>query len=529
MTYAKLVALVAISGSMMQAAAGAAPTNAMDRDVASVLARPAMRASQLGVAFYDLDSGRMLYQRDAGKYFVAASTTKVLTESTSLALLGPNYRFTTNVYRTGPVNAAGVMYGDVVLRGAGDPNLSGRIQPDGTLAFENEDHAYGSTGIPDAKSVPGDPLAVLRDFAKQIRARGIQSIAGQVIVDDSLFPDNTQELGTGTNVAPVVVNDNVVDVTIAPGSKAGDPVTVSVSPATSYVTFVNTATTGAAHSANTIAIPDSDTADAAGNRRVTIAGSLPMDSHPILYAYPVPSAQRFAEAAFSAALEGAGVRVDHLPSASAPDVKTLAAEYTAANVIATHVSPPLSQDVKITLKVSDNLHAAMMPYLWGALLARDTKDPQAAGFKLENAFLKRAGFNPLDFVQNDGEGANAFFQPGKLVRFLAYVRRHPYYPDIYRGLPILGVDGTLYNIQNGKPAAGKVHAKTGTNGNGDLLNGNRLFLTGKGLLGYMTTRSGRHLAFCVYVNNIAGPPSEDVMTAAGQIAGEIANDAYLDL
>ena len=170
-----------------------------------------------------------------------------------------------------------------------------------------------------------------------------------------------------------------------------------------------------------------------------------------------------------------------------------------------------------------------MPYLWGALLAHDTTDPQAAGFKLENAFLQRAGFNPLDFVQNDGEGANAFFQPAALVRFLAYVRRQPYFTDVYRGLPVLGVDGTLYNIQNGKPAAGKVHAKTGTNGNGDLLNGNRLFITGKGLLGYMTTRSGRHVAFCVYVNNIAGPASEDIMTAAGQIAGEIANDGYLDL
>jgi D-alanyl-D-alanine carboxypeptidase/D-alanyl-D-alanine-endopeptidase (penicillin-binding protein 4) len=171
----------------------------------------------------------------------------------------------------------------------------------------------------------------------------------------------------------------------------------------------------------------------------------------------------------------------------------------------------------------------MMPYLWGALLAHDTADPQAAGFKLENAFLKRAGFNPLDFVQNDGEGANAFFQPAKLVRFLAYVRRQRYFADVYRGLPILGVDGTLYNIQNGKPAAGKVHAKTGTNGNGDLLNQNRLFITGKGLLGYMTTRRGRHLAFCVYVNNFAASPNEDVMLAAGQIAGEIANDGYVDL
>jgi D-alanyl-D-alanine carboxypeptidase/D-alanyl-D-alanine-endopeptidase (penicillin-binding protein 4) len=475
----------------------------------------------LGIAFYDLDNGRMLYARDAGKYFVAASTTKLLTEGTSLALLGPAYRFTTNVYRTGAIDSSGTMHGDVVLRAAGDPDLSSRIQTDGTLAFENEDHAYG--GSPFTKAVPGDPLAVLRDLAKQIAARGIKSVTGRVIVDDSLFPDNTQELGTGTNVAPIAVNDNVVDVTVAAGAKAGDPVRITVSPATSYVSFVNSATTGAAHSDNTLAMP-ADVEDAAGNRRVTVSGSFPLDSHPILYAYPVPSADRFAEVALTQALDDAGVRVQQPPSAAPANANA----YSADSVIATHVSPPLSEDVKITLKVSDNLHAAMMPYLWGALFAHDKTDPQAAGFKLENQFLSRAGLNPMDFAQNDGEGAFAFIRPAQMVRYLAYIRRQSYFNDFYRGLPVLGVDGTLFNIQNGAPAAGKVHAKTGTNGGTEMLNA-RLFLTGKGLAGYMTTRSGKHVAFCLYLNNYAGPPAEDITTSAGQILGEIANDGYLNL
>lgn len=504
---------------ILATALASAPHRTIAGDVDAILARPAMRASQLGVAFYDLDRGRPLYERDSHKYFVAASTTKVLTESTSLALLGPDYRFITAVYRTGSIDASGAIHGDVVLRAAGDPNLSNRIQPNGTLAFENEDHAYG--GSPDTKAVPGDPLAVLRDLAGQIAAQHIRSVSGRVVVDDSLFPDTTAELGTGTNVAPIAVNDNVVDVTVSPGTRAGDPVRVSVSPVTAYVAFVNNAVTGAAGSTNTIAMP-TDTQDDAGNRRVTISGSFPLNSHPILYAYPVPSAPKFAEAAFTKALTDAGVRVEQQPGGATP-------AYTSENQIAVHRSPPLSEDVKVTLKVSDNLHAAMMPYLWGALIAGDKTDPQAAGFKLENAFLRRAGFDPLQFVQNDGEGANAFFQPALMVRFLAYVRRQPYFRYVYAGLPVLGVDGTLFNIQNGAPAAGKVHAKTGTNGTGDLLNGNRVFLTGKGLLGYMTSRSGRHIAFCIYVNNYGMAASQDVTHSAGEIAGEIANDGYLDL
>ena len=519
----KFIAVPFIALSLAARASADAQTK-VAADISSLVKRPAVQGSQFGIAFYDLDKARMLYERNSQKYFVAASTTKVLTESTTLALLGPNYRFTTNVYRDGPLDSAGVLHGNIVLRASGDPNISNRIQPGDTLAFENEDHAYG--GSPDTKAVPGDPLTVLRDFAAQLSARGIKSVTGRVVVDDSLFPDSTQEGGTGTNVAPISVNDNVVDLTVTAGAKAGDAVKLAVSPSTPYVTFVNTATTGVPRSPNTTAL-SADVEDASGKRRVTISGSFPADSRPVLYAYPVPSARRFAEVAFTEVLGDAGIRVMQSASATAIDVAQTV--YVPGNLIATHVSPPLSEDVKVTLKVSDNLHAAMMPYLWGALVAHDKADPQAAGFKLENRFLTGAGLNPLQFVQNDGEGANAFFRPVDIVHFLAYVRRRPFYSDIYRGLPVLGVDGTLFNIQNRAPAAGKVHAKTGTNGNGDLLNGNRLFLTGKGLVGYMTTRGGRHVAFCIYLNNFAMAPNADVMHSAGELVGEIATMGYLDL
>ncbi len=519
------VALALVLWAISVPALASPSQNKIASDVAAVLKRPILRASQFGAAFYDLDRGRMVYALHADRYYVAASTTKLLTESTSLSLLGPDYRFTTTVYRDGAIDSAGTLHGNIVLRAAGDPNLSGRIQPNGTLAFENEDHAYG--GSMDTRAVPGDPLAVIRDFAKQISAHGIKSVTGRVIVDDSLFPDTTQELGTGTTVAPIVVNDNVVDVTVSPANKIGDPVRISVSPATAYVTFVNKATTGPPHSPNTTAMTD-DVEVAPGNRRVTLAGSFPSDSRPILYDYPVPSPRRFAEIALTQALADAGVRIEEAPGDAPIDAAALARAYLPGNAIAQHVSPPLSQDVKVTLKVSDNLHAAMMPYLWGVLVAHDKTDPQSAGFKLERSLLAREGFDPLQFVQNDGEGANAFFRPAQIVRFLAYVRRQPYFDSLYRGLPILGVDGTLFDIQKRSPAAGHVHAKTGTNGTSDMLNG-RFFLSGKGLAGYMTTKSGRHLAFCLYLNNFGGPATEDVTETTGQILGEIADDGYLDL
>ena len=65
----------------------------------------------------------------------------MLTEGTALSLLGPDYRFHTRVFRTGAIDASGTLEGDLILVAAGDPNLSNRIQPDGTLAFQNQDHA----------------------------------------------------------------------------------------------------------------------------------------------------------------------------------------------------------------------------------------------------------------------------------------------------------------------------------------------------------------------------------------------------
>ena len=124
-----------------------------------------------------------------------------------------------------------MLRGDLVFVASGDPNLSQRIGPDGTLAFENEDHAYD--GSPETKAVPGDPLAVLRELAAQVRKSGITRVEGNVVVDTSLFADQGAEGGTGVIVSPIVVNDNVVDVTVTPGQNAGDPVSVSVSPQTS--------------------------------------------------------------------------------------------------------------------------------------------------------------------------------------------------------------------------------------------------------------------------------------------------------
>jgi PBP4 family serine-type D-alanyl-D-alanine carboxypeptidase len=519
----RVLALVLAAVALVAAGTKTPPT------MSQILATPLLRHAIVAGEVYDLDTHRVLFVHNGQTYMEAASTTKLLTEGTSLALLGPNFRWTTPVYRTGPVDTSGVLHGDLVLVASGDPNISQRIQPDGTLAFENEDHAYD--GSPDTKAVPGDPLVVLRQLAAQVQRSGIKAIDGRVVVDASLFASPGPEGGTGTMVSPMILNDNVVDVTIAPGAQAGDATTITVSPQTPYVRFVTKATTGKGGTEPTIDMSD-DVTQPDGSHVVTITGATPAGPS-ILYAYRVPNPDVFAQMAFASVLQSGGITITTPPSAPPFDQAVAKASYTVTNLVASHTSPALAQDVRITLKLSDNLHAAMGPYTWAVHLApAPHKDPLAQGFALERKVVLGAGLDPNNASMTDGLGVSAFFTPDFMVHWLAWIRTQPWYDDLHNGLPVMGVDGTLFNIQNNSPAAGKVFAKTGTFGVGDELNDNAM-ITAKGLAGYMTTRSGHHVAFAFYINRTSGTSSvysaKDIAHANGELLGAMATAAWLSL
>ncbi len=517
-----LVIVLFVFGSSL--AAPSVPTLA--ERIQKIIDRPQFRHSSFGIEFYSLDTGNVVFELDGDKLFTPASTTKLLTEGTALVRLGADYRFHTRVYRTGPVLPDGTLDGDLVLVASGDPNLSGRIRADGTLAFENVDHAYA--GSPDTRAVPGDPLLVIHELGKQVAAHQIKRIKGRVYVDVSLFPEGDRDLGTGIVISPVAVNDNIVDVTISPGAAEGAPVNFEVSPKTAYVRFINHATTGKPDSKPAIDFA-SDVANSDGSHTVTVAGTFPAGKPGILYAYPVPAPSRFAEFVLVEALQQVGVSASVSASGEKPDFQALSARYTPENVVAEHVSPPFKEECKVTLKVSQNLHASMAPFILGAVLAHKDKEIEQAGFDLEREFLEKAGLDLTGASQSDGAGGAdaAFFTPDFMVHYLAYMAQREDYPAFLRALPILGHDGTLWDIQIKSPAAGHVFAKTGTFFAEDKLNRN-LMLTGKGLAGYMTTADGRHLAFALYVNRVPVSPENlhDGVRAIGDTLGEIATAAY---
>jgi len=490
--------------------------------IQAIMSRPEFTHSNFGVEFYSLDSAKIIYQFNADKLMVPGSTTKLLTEGTVLELLGGDYRFHTRVYRTGPIKKDGVLDGNIVVVASGDPNLSGRIQPDGTLAYENMDHSYGG---PDSKGL-GDPLLVIRQLAQQIADKGVRRVKGRLLVDVSLFPEGERELGTNVVISPIVVNDNVVDVIATGGDKEGAPVSLRISPKTAYLQIINQATTGKAESKISLNYTG-EKANADGTHSVTLTGSLPVGKGSGMMAYAVPEPSRFTATVLAEVLKEKGIDVAAVASGQAPDLKALASSYKPENLLAEHVSTPLKEDVKITLKLSQNLHASMGPFLLGALLAHKDKEIDQAGFDLEREFLKKADLDLTAASQSDGAGGNAFFTPDFMVRYLTFMSSQKDSADFRRGLPILGRDGTLSKIQVNSPAAGHVYAKTGTYEVHDALN-KKLMVTGKGLAGYMETTGGEHLAFAGFINMVSAPMDdpEAVQKIAGEALGEIAAAAY---
>jgi N-acyl-D-amino-acid deacylase len=498
-----------------------ASADGLSERIQKVIDRPEFAHANFGIEFLSLDSGRVIYALNSAKMFVPASSTKIFTEGALLAKLGADYRFRTNVYHTGTIDSKGRLKGDLVLVASGDPNLSNRIQPDGTLAFRDDDHSYG--GPP----VEGDPLAVIKELARQVAAKGLRKIEGRVLVDTTLLPDNGREPGTGVVVSSIIINDNLIDLVARPGVRPGDSVTLESSPETSYVKFINHLMTTAAGTAPSFRDPEITT-NADGTVNAVLTGTMPVGEPAITAPFPVPSPTVFAQTVLRECLLETGIQVRPPKHATTPDFAVLRRDYTQENLVAQHVSPPLSEEIKVTLKVSQNLHAELGPYFLGALVAKNMNDSLRAGFQVERSFLQDAHLDLSGASQGDGAGGDAAdnFSPDFACRYLAYWTTRPDFELFFRALPVLGKDGTLSDIQAHSIAADHVFAKTGTLRARDRLNG-KGWLRGKALVGYVYTSSGQKLAFAAYVSNVSLPLDPDAADRiAGQALGEIAAAAY---
>jgi D-alanyl-D-alanine carboxypeptidase/D-alanyl-D-alanine-endopeptidase (penicillin-binding protein 4) len=487
-------------------------------EIDEVINGPNYRHAHWGILVVDSQTGKTVYEHNPDRLVLPASTTKLYTCAAALAALGADYKFETPVYRRGPVTD-GRLQGDLILVAQGDLTLGGRTDADGRLAFKDEDHTYANF-LHHAELTDTDPLAGLKALAKQVAEAGIRHVQGEVLVDDRYFA-KARGSGSGPDLlTPVVVNDNVVDVVVTPAAAADKPAAVCMRPRTSFVQMdaeVGTVAEGKDSHVDVHAV---------GPHRFAVRGRVAVKSKPVVRIYPVDDPAGFARALFIEALRKEGVTVTASPLEAPPAELPEKEAYAKLPRVALFTSPPFAEVIKVTLKVSHNLYASTLPLL---VAAKHGKGTLAEGLHLERRFLADLGVDvdTVSFAGGAG-GANAdSVTPRATVQLLRALAKRPDYAAFEAGLPVLGVDGTLFEaVPPDSPARGKVRAKTGTLLWQDVLN-DRPLLRSKALAGTMTTAGGRGLVLALFVNDVPLPKGVG-STREGKVLGRLCEILYRD-
>lgn len=433
----------------------------------SILARPHLAQAEWTIEVREVGSGRVLYSRAAARPSVPASGLKLVVAAAAAHHLPADHRFRTTLYGTGPVRG-GVLEGDLVLYGRGDPNLSSRFFDTPTRVFES--------------------------LADSLRARGVRRVAGGVVADESWF--DARYVHDDWNpydrlwwyAAPVGAlgfNDNAIDVAVRPGPAVGAPARVTASPASAAYVLENASRTGARGSAYTF-----DLDRGAGPGRVRATGRLPLGSGERTMYFAVDDGARWAGTVFRETLERKGIAVGRRGVRVVSDA---AASPTArAAVLAEWASPPLDHVIGPVLMRSQNWFAELLV----KTLGREVRGEGSweAGLAVERDFLTRVvGIDPGDVVLRDGSGLSAHnrITPRALVALLRYVRNTPQQRIVLDALPVSGRSGSLERRLEDLP--GRVSAKTG-------------YISGVNTLaGFVTLSDGREAAFAIVSNGSREP------------------------
>lgn len=497
----------------------------MARAIDALLAAPTAAQAHWGISVTTL-GGRLIYEKNDGQLFAPASNAKLFTGITALALLGPNAIITTRVMAAAAPDAQGTVAGDVTLVGAGDASMSGR--------------AYPYSGRTDR---PNPPLGALAALADQLQQRGVRRITGNVVGDDTAFPWEPYgsgwawddlAWGYGAPVSALTVNDNDVYLTAMPGARPGDPLTFSWNPLETgaYYTVNNAGRTSTAGSQASLGLDRP-----LGTREIRIFGTLPAGGAAHHIALAIQDPAEFAAVAFRQMLEARGITVagvavaHHRPSvntaiyeqsvlrplalpASAPaaPLQIAATLPPGAVVLASRTSVPLLEDLTVTLKVSQNLHAELLLRLLGKQYGEDGSIVEGA--RVVRAFAQRAGVQPQDFFFYDGSGLSPDDRvtPRAMTTLLRYAAGQPWGEQLRAALPVSGMDGTLSDRFLHSRWRGRVHAKTGTLEEANALSG------------YVTAASGHTLVFSILCNGHMPTATNITHTIDGIVAAVAARE-----
>ena len=436
----------------------------LDRD-------PEMRAASWSMCVMDTRTGEVLLGHKMHKSLATASTMKVVTTATALAILGENYRFNTVLEYEGTLSPQGMLNGNLFIRGSGDPSLASHRLDD---------------------ELQLDPL--MANWAKMIKEAGITAINGQVIGDASYFDTQLtpekwpwEDMGNyyGAGASGLNIHENFYKLDFRPGKTVGASTSIlRTEPFMKNMKFINEVTTGSSRSGDNAYIFGAPYSTIryvrgtipGGRNLFTIKGSMP---DPALFA-----ARRLAEE-----LRRCEVRIARAPTTLEREKAAQRPHTSSRTAIYSHYSLPLRAIVKETNQHSINLYAEAL--LKRIALKQGKKGTTAEGIESVLSYWKQQGVDTKGMLLRDGSGLspNNVLSAYQLTRILYKAHQAPYREALVESLPIAGKQGSMKSIGRGTRAENNLRAKSG------YISAVRAYT------GYVKSKNGKWLAFTLIANN----------------------------
>jgi D-alanyl-D-alanine carboxypeptidase/D-alanyl-D-alanine-endopeptidase (penicillin-binding protein 4) len=446
------------------------------RDLDAIFSAEIMGRGQWAVVVQSAGATQRLFERNGGKLMMPASNMKIVTLAAAAHAIGWDARFTTTLEASGPIEA-GVLHGDLVVRGAGDPTINTRN---------------------------GRGAAVFATWGATLAAAGITRIDGRIIGDDNLFDDeglgagwawDYLQYGYAAPIGALQYNENVVELAVIPGAAAGAPAVVTLAPG-SGLSVANKAVTAPAGTPETITyrrfldrpvlevtgVVPLAAADIAGSRPRAVSREVAVINPTV---YFVQSLKR-ALVEQGIAVAGDAVDIDDLDLQPAPGER---------RVIDRTESPPLGEIAAVMMKVSQNLYADTLLKALG--VAGSGTGTVAAGRTAVAAALREWRIDDgSSLVMADGSGLSRYnyVTAELIVALLDRMYGDPRHREAFLAtLPTAGSEGTVATRLRKSRAGGNARVKTGSISNV------------RALSGYVQTRDGEMLTFAILANDFTIP------------------------
>jgi len=472
MTATSLLLPMLLVYSLGQPAPVPTPPSTFSQAIESFTSDPALRGTRVSVSVVDVKTNTLLAGYQSDEALIPASSLKVVTTASALALLGENFRYRTDLLIDGTVEN-GVLRGDVIIFGSGDPTLG--------------------SGQWDA--VP-DMDAVLDAFVAAIRKEGIQQIDGYVIGDASFFGNDPtapswEEKDMGNYYASgawgLNLNENLCRVHFRQQARiGGKPILEDVEPVVPGLKLDNR-----------VSLAGRNTGDEAYihgkprqyNRYIT--GTIPAGNGRFTIKGSIPDPPAFAAHHLRERLIARGITVGKKALNKEELLLTGYAGRNAKKRIHRIESPILRGIITEANLYSNNLYCEALLRTMGRM--KQGQGTRAGGQKAIRQLWEGRGLSFQGMAIEDGSGLSAMNRVSS--RFLASVMRKVAVDDqlfstFLASLPKAGQSGTLSNRLRNTAAVGKLWAKSGA------IDGVRSYT------GFARLDNGNWISFSVLVNNI---------------------------